>query len=197
MVWLTDVRRSALFPGGTTDILTIANHRHAVNRIWTCAEPELRLCWMKMWSSDNQHRTSNPGILSLKSLSGSKVNSAFYSSGVNQIITRNIPRTFEPPHLGALFRTWANPSPLLSYPPPSPPAAQSIRPLRRYQSVTLSGCWQTHRYYIYNKYFVNKLVTVSLYQKSFININMVDKIKCIYWFNYKIVIGSQKTTSTC
>ena len=31
-----------------------------------------------------------------------------------------------------------------------------------------------HRYYIYNKYFINKLTTLSLYQKSFIN-NMVNK----------------------
>ena len=27
----------------------------------------------------------------------------------------------------------------------------------------LSGCWQIHRYYIYNNYFVNKLITLSLY----------------------------------
>ena len=50
-----------------------------------------------------------------------------------------------------------------------------------------------HRYYDYNKYFVNKLTTISLYQKSFIN-NMVNKIKCIYQFNYKIGIDSQRKT---
>ena len=49
-----------------------------------------------------------------------------------------------------------------------------------------------HRYYIYNKYFVNKLANLSLYQKSFINNNNVNKIKFIYWFNYKIVIGSHR-----
>ena len=46
-------------------------------------------------------------------------------------------------------------------------------------------------YYIYNKYFVNKVTTLCLYKKSFINNNMVNKLKCIYWFIYKIVIGSQ------
>ena len=33
-----------------------------------------------------------------------------------------------------------------------------------------------HWYYIYNKYFVNNLTTLSLYQKSFIDNNMVTKI---------------------
>ena len=51
-------------------------------------------------------------------------------------------------------------------------------------------------YYIYNKYVVNKLTTLSFYQKSFINSNIVKK-KRMYWFNYKIVIGLQKTTSKC
>ena len=50
-VWLTDERRLALFPAGTivnhplSEILTISNLRHAASRIWTCAEPEFRLCW--------------------------------------------------------------------------------------------------------------------------------------------------------
>ena len=34
--------------------------------------------------------------------------------------------------------------------------------------------------------------TISLYYKSFINNSIVNKIKYIYWFNYKIVTGSQK-----
>ena len=50
-------------------------------------------------------------------------------------------------------------------------------------------------YYIYNKYFVNKLTTLSLCQRSFINNNIVNKIKHIYWLNLKIEIGSQKATS--
>ena len=36
-----------------------------------------------------------------------------------------------------------------------------------------------------------KLTTLSLYQSSFINNNIVNKIKCMYRFNYKIVIDSQ------
>ena len=47
-----------------------------------------------------------------------------------------------------------------------------------------------HRSYIYNKYFVNNHATFFFYQKRFINSNIVNKIKCTYWFNYKIVTGS-------
>ena len=36
-----------------SEILTIANIRRAASRIWTCLEPEFRLCWMKFCSSDN------------------------------------------------------------------------------------------------------------------------------------------------
>ena len=41
----------------------------------------------------------------------------------------------------------------------------------------LSGCWQMHRYYIHNKYFVKKLTTLSFNQKSF-------KRNCSYEKNY-------------
>ena len=34
--------------------LTIANLRHISSRIWTCAEPELGLCWMKLCNSGSQ-----------------------------------------------------------------------------------------------------------------------------------------------
>ena len=37
-----------------------------------------------------------------------------------------------------------------------------------------------HRNYTYNRYFVNKLTTLSIYQKSFINDNIVNKIKYVY-----------------
>ena len=76
----------------------------------------------------------------------------------------------------------------------SHPGDASLWTLKRSE---LSGCWQMHGYYICNKCFVNKLTTLSLFQKSFINNNMVSKIRCIYWFSYKIVIGSQRTTSKC
>ena len=45
VAWLTDERRLALFqPEPLSEILTIANLRHAANKTWTCAEPEFRLC---------------------------------------------------------------------------------------------------------------------------------------------------------
>ena len=51
-VWLTDERRLAYFqPGPLSEILTIANLRHAASRIWICADPEFRVCWMKLCSS--------------------------------------------------------------------------------------------------------------------------------------------------
>ena len=73
------------------------------------------------------------------------------------------------------------PPPTISvlYPPlgltHSPTVAQSIippgdagRPWPMKWSELL-GCWQMHRYCTYKKYFVNKLTTLSLYKKSFIN----------------------------
>ena len=42
-------------PGPLSEILTIANLRHAASRVWTCAEPEFRLSWMKLCSSDNHY----------------------------------------------------------------------------------------------------------------------------------------------
>ena len=35
------------------EIRTIANLRHAASRVWTCAELEVRISWMKSCSSDN------------------------------------------------------------------------------------------------------------------------------------------------
>ena len=77
--------------------------------------------------------------------------------------------------------------------PPSPSRCRSMTS----KSSELSGCWQMQRYYIYNKYFLNKLATLSLHQKSFINNNIINKIKCIYWINYKILIGLQRKASKC
>ena len=45
-----------------------------------------------------------------------------------------------------------------------------------------------------NNYFVNMLTTISLYQKDFVKTNIVNKIKCVHWLNYKKVIGSQRKT---
>ena len=33
------------------------NLRHSASRIWTCAESEFRLWWIKLYSSDNQYTT--------------------------------------------------------------------------------------------------------------------------------------------
>ena len=92
-----------------------------------------------------------------------------------------------PSHLWFLSPTQVNPPSTVSWFISSPGDAGQW-PLK---SSELPGCWQMHRYYTCNKYFVNKLTTFSLHQKSFINNNIVNKIKCMYWFNYKIVIGSQ------
>ena len=54
---VADERRLALFAAGT-EILTIANLWHAASRVWTCAEPEFRLIWMKFRSSDNHNTTT-------------------------------------------------------------------------------------------------------------------------------------------
>ena len=46
----------ALFP--LSEILTIANFRHAASRFWTCAKPEFKLWWMKLCSTDNHYTTA-------------------------------------------------------------------------------------------------------------------------------------------
>ena len=48
------------------------------------------------------------------------------------------------------------------------------------------------RYHIFNKYFVNKFNTPSLYQEIFLNKN-VKKIKWMYWFNNIIVTDNDNT----
>ena len=35
-----------------SEIFAIANLRHAACRVWTCLEPEFRLSWIKLYSSD-------------------------------------------------------------------------------------------------------------------------------------------------
>ena len=57
VVWLTIQKTFSLIYSRDhlfmSEILTIANLRHATSRAWTCAEPEIRLCWMNLCSSDN------------------------------------------------------------------------------------------------------------------------------------------------
>ena len=63
VLWLTDETRLSLFPAGAiVRIVTITNLWHAASRIWTCSEPEFRLCWMKLCSSDN-HYTAGKTLL--------------------------------------------------------------------------------------------------------------------------------------
>ena len=38
-----------------SEIITIADLRHAASWIWTCAEAEFRLCWMKLCSTDHHY----------------------------------------------------------------------------------------------------------------------------------------------
>ena len=62
VVWLTDERRLALSPAGT--IVRDPHHReslssrYALSRVWTCAEPEFRVSWIKLCSSDNHYTTT-------------------------------------------------------------------------------------------------------------------------------------------
>ena len=70
----------------------------------------------------------------------------------------------------------------LTTPPPNPASRPIHKPpgdadLWLPKRSELSDCWQMHNYYIYNKYFIKKIPTLSLYQKSFINNNTVNKIK--------------------
>ena len=58
---IVDRRKPYFQPGPLSEILTISNLRHAASRIWTCAEPELRLWWMKLCSSDNHYTTAPQG----------------------------------------------------------------------------------------------------------------------------------------
>ena len=66
--WPTKGVKPYFQPGPLSEILTIANLRHAASRIWTSAEPEFRLCWMKLCSSDNHYTTVPPNVCSISLL---------------------------------------------------------------------------------------------------------------------------------
>ena len=53
--WPTKGVKSYFQPGPLSEILTIVNLWHAVNKIWTCTEAEFKLCQMKLCSSDNHY----------------------------------------------------------------------------------------------------------------------------------------------
>ena len=50
--WPTKGVKPYFQPGPLLEILTIPNLRQATSRIWTCAETQFRLYWMKLCSSD-------------------------------------------------------------------------------------------------------------------------------------------------
>ena len=56
--WPTKGIQPYFQPGPLSEIFTIANLRHVVSRVWTCAEPEFRLSWMNLCSSDNRYTTA-------------------------------------------------------------------------------------------------------------------------------------------
>ena len=55
--WPTKGVKPYFQPGPLSEILTIANLWQAASRTWTCAEPEFRLYWIKLYSSDNHYTT--------------------------------------------------------------------------------------------------------------------------------------------
>ena len=106
------------------------------------------------------------------------------------------PHTFEPPppKLWTLSPRLTTPKCNSIYEPPQEMLVHDL-----WKNQHCQGCWQMHRCYIYSKYFVNRLAILSLYQKSFINNKLysviVNRIKCMYWFSYRKVIGPQRKTS--
>ena len=56
--WLMKGIKPCFQPGPPSEILTIANLQDTASRIWACTEPEFRLCWMKLYSSDNHYTTT-------------------------------------------------------------------------------------------------------------------------------------------
>ena len=45
-------------PISLSEVLVIANIRHATSKVWTCTEPKYRLCLMKLCNNDNHHTTT-------------------------------------------------------------------------------------------------------------------------------------------
>ena len=98
---------------------------------------------------------------------------------------------FSGTHLWALFPTWAIPRCSSIHKSPSRSRSMTFEQIRTVR--LLSNTSMLHL----QKTYVNKLTTLSLNQKSFINSSTVSKIKCMYWLNYRIVTGSQRKTRIC
>ena len=54
--WLTDEGRKALFPARTT----VADSHYW--KIWVCAEPGVRFCWVNVCSNDNHYTTASTAL---------------------------------------------------------------------------------------------------------------------------------------
>ena len=62
-LWYGWPGKGSLFPAGTiVRYPHIANFRHAASMVWTYAEPEFRLSWIKLWISDNHYTTALHGF---------------------------------------------------------------------------------------------------------------------------------------
>ena len=59
-----------------------------------------------------------------------------------------------------------------------------------FEKSELSGYLQMLGCYLYNKYLVNKLTTLPLYQKSFLNKNIVNPLSAnpTKWSKVKLVV---------
>ena len=55
--WPTKGVQPYFHPGPLSEILTIVNLWHTTSRVWTYAETEFRLSWMKLCSIDNRYTT--------------------------------------------------------------------------------------------------------------------------------------------
>ena len=53
--WQTKSDKPYFQPAQLSEILSIANLPHPAIRIWTCAEPGSRICWMKFYITNNQY----------------------------------------------------------------------------------------------------------------------------------------------
>ena len=85
--------------GPLSEILTITNLRHAASRIWTCAEPDLSLRWMKLCTTPRHHRSKGSIILSTNVVilpNGTEF-MEFFSTGPSDVIaiwSHNLDKSF-------------------------------------------------------------------------------------------------------
>ena len=88
--WPTKDFKPYFQSGPLSEIFTIANFRHFASRISTSAEPEFRLCWRKLCSSDSHYttapQTKETGKLSLNFIH--KMKSLWWSSEYLNVTTK-------------------------------------------------------------------------------------------------------------